>query len=553
MQGQRNDVATALTWMAGITSISVTLLLPLGFLATEYAELTESLTVEARMQAVIVSHIVARNPRVWKYESERLKEGLQEFQSPKRSIHILDMEGNKLAELGEHSTPPTIVREAEFYDYGVPAGRIVTATSLLPALNVTGMLLALSTLLGFVVFVPLRQIPLLALQRSNTALASTNQEYRTLVEGLTDGLLLVDKAGVIIAANPSAAHMLCRPGEPLVSSNIVDLLSSAVRENGSPFDKATWAHFSAHTWGQYSERLSIRIAEGDGKRMWLLMRSRFTSIPDGESARIAVRLEDITHRKQLEELRELNAQLEQRIEERTVRLEQVIQELETFTHVVAHDLRSPLAYIGHLCETLQSKHRVEDNDGANTALGAIQHEARAMSGLIDELLSLAQIRRQELQFVQVDLSALAWQAVDRLAITTPSRAVKFNIADGLHARVDAGMMRTALQDLFSNAWKFTEHTAEARIEFGSRTDNEGGIVYFVHDNGVGFDPSLAGKLFMPFQRLHNPSEFAGSGIGLARTRRIIERHNGRIWAEGRTGAGATFFFTLHSQGNVSRS
>lgn len=544
MQNHRGSVAAVLTWMAGITSVAVTLLPPLGFFLAEYGALAESLSVETRMEAVIVSRIVARNPRVWRYESERLKEGLQEFRNPNRSIHIVDMEGRELAELGDHFAVPAIAREAAFFDYGVAAGRIVSETSLLPLLKAMGIISIISCMLGFVVFVPLRRIPLRALQRSNEALASTNREYRTLVAGLAEGLMLLDDAGVVIAANASAARILCLPPDALAGKPITELLSCAAREDGSPFDGPAWGHLSGRTQAAYSERLRVRPVAGDGRTTWVLMRSRLASVPGEVPIRFAVSLEDITGGKRLEELKDVNAQLEHRIQERTSRLEQATRELETFGYVISHDLRSPLTYIGHLCDALKWKHGLEHDVAAKECFDIIDSETRRMSRLIDDLLSLAQVGRQELEFVQVDLSALAWQVIDRLSAAVSSRSIKLDIADGLRARADAAMMRTMLHDLFANAWKFTEGTVSPRIGFGARRDGDE-TIYFVRDNGAGFDQSFAGKLFVPFQRLHDEVEFRGAGIGLARARRIIERHNGRIWAEGQAGAGATFFFTLN--------
>jgi signal transduction histidine kinase len=167
-----------------------------------------------------------------------------------------------------------------------------------------------------------------------------------------------------------------------------------------------------------------------------------------------------------------------------------------------------------------------------------------MHRLINDLLGLSKVVRAPMQAGPVDLSALAREIQQRLRESAPGRAADFMIAEGLTARGDPGLLRTALENLLSNAWKFTSRTEPARIEFGSSVDRTGRTVYHVRDNGAGFDPRYAGKLFSPFQRLHPVTQFPGTGIGLAIVQRIIHRHGGGIWAESAPDCGAAFYFTL---------
>jgi light-regulated signal transduction histidine kinase (bacteriophytochrome) len=176
-------------------------------------------------------------------------------------------------------------------------------------------------------------------------------------------------------------------------------------------------------------------------------------------------------------------------------------------------------------------------------LQRIQANALLMSQLIDALLSLARVTRGDLQPARTDLSALARAVIEQLTATEPGRPREISVQDGLQALIDPALARTLLENLIGNAWKFSGQAPRSRVEVGA-LDKDGARVFFVRDNGVGFDMAHAHKLFTPFQRLHAMREFPGTGIGLATAHRIVERHGGRIWAEGAPGAGATFFFAL---------
>jgi light-regulated signal transduction histidine kinase (bacteriophytochrome) len=183
------------------------------------------------------------------------------------------------------------------------------------------------------------------------------------------------------------------------------------------------------------------------------------------------------------------------------------------------------------------------NDDARDCLRRIQGNALLMGELIDGLLSLARVTRSALELQSVDLTSLARAAAAELATEEPERAVQLVIPEGLRAYADRALVSLLLQALLGNAWKFTSKVASARVEVGC-AEQQGELVYFVRDNGVGFNMEYAKKLFVPFQRLHAPREFTGTGIGLAACYRIVGRHGGRIWAEGKEGEGAVFFFTL---------
>ncbi|MFN2377980.1 MAG: ATP-binding protein [Candidatus Binatia bacterium] len=241
-----------------------------------------------------------------------------------------------------------------------------------------------------------------------------------------------------------------------------------------------------------------------------------------------------------QEIRTLNAVLEERVKERTSELERAVDELEAFSYSVSHDLRSPLRAMAGYSELVLEEDGGSLSESSREHLERIRASSVRMAGLIDGLLSLSRLTRATRNDTPVDLSEIASGILRELRIAEPDREVEVVVQEGLETVADAGMMSLVLQNLLDNAWKFSRSTPRPRIAFG-RT-HQG--VYFVRDNGVGFDPAQAGKLFRPFVRLHRTDEFEGTGIGLATVDRIVRHHGGRVWAEGHINKGATFWFTL---------
>jgi len=249
---------------------------------------------------------------------------------------------------------------------------------------------------------------------------------------------------------------------------------------------------------------------------------------------------DITEQKQAEETM---MKSEEKIEQRTHELQVVIDELEAFAYSVSHDLRAPLRSIEGFSHILLEDYADKLDDDGKGYLQRLRSASQQMAVLIDDLLNLSRVTRSEMHCEMVNLSSLARTITEELQQSQPERDVEFIITPRLMAKGDAHLIQVALSNLLGNAWKFSRKRERARIEFGyARTD--GRPVYFVRDNGVGFDMAYANKLFGAFQRLHSPKEFEGSGIGLATVQRIIHRHGGKIWAESAVDKGATFYFTL---------
>ncbi|MGC1463906.1 MAG: ATP-binding protein [Terracidiphilus sp.] len=235
--------------------------------------------------------------------------------------------------------------------------------------------------------------------------------------------------------------------------------------------------------------------------------------------------------------------LEQRVEERTAQLLAANRELEAFSYTVAHDLRSPLQAISNLCFLIRKVDQADSPDERAPMLAQLGASVEVMSSMIDDLLDLSRSTSTPLHSKQLDLSLLAKSILEGLMRAHPERQVETHVQPRCQVNADPGLMQVVMQNLLRNSWKFSERVTQARIEFGCMREGEI-TVYFVRDNGAGFDQRQAERLFKPFERLHAASDYPGTGIGLATVERIIHRHGGDVWAEGEVDKGATFYFTL---------
>ncbi|MDT3736396.1 MAG: PAS domain S-box protein [Denitratisoma sp.] len=307
--------------------------------------------------------------------------------------------------------------------------------------------------------------------------------------------------------------------------------------------------YAANPQGEYQNR--FRIRHKDGAWRWVLSRGNLLDDPVSKRRTWMGCHLDITEQIQAEQrISELAATLEARVRARTAALEEANRELDAFNFSVSHDLRTPLRAIeGFSQALLEDCHGRLDATGHDHLRRIVAATAR-MGELIEALYDLSVLSRAPLYLRPVRLSDMARELVAELCEREPGRTMEADIAETPAAEGDARLLRLMLANLLGNAWKYTSRTARGRIAFGARTDERGRCIYFVRDNGAGFDMRFADKLFRMFHRLHREEEFGGQGVGLTTAHRVVARHGGRIWAEAAPGSGATFFFTLWDEADL---
>ncbi|HEX5744753.1 MAG TPA: PAS domain S-box protein [Archangium sp.] len=380
-------------------------------------------------------------------------------------------------------------------------------------------------------------------RRAEAERRRTEQRFQRIVEAAQEGLWTLDAQSRTTYVNRHAAGMLGYSPEEMVGRHVLEFVDPA--DHG----QALQAIERQQRQGLNSLLDDFKFVRKDGTFLW----TKVSACPvhddsNGQYTGSLAIVVDITRRREAEEqVRRLNAELERRIAERTAQLEFSNRELEAFAYSVAHDLRAPLRSISSFSLAL-----TEDCAGQLDATGQqylqrIRASAHRMAELIDGILALSRVNRAELVVKDVPLSDMARSISEQIQRWKPGRTVNFRIQEGLVARGDAQLLLLVLENLMGNAWKFTRDTPVAEIEFGTLPRTGKGHIYFVRDNGAGFDMEYQKKLFGVFQRLHTQQEFEGHGVGLATVQRIIRRHAGRVWGEGRVGEGATFYFTLHEE------
>ena len=375
------------------------------------------------------------------------------------------------------------------------------------------------------------------------ALVESEARYRQLVE-MSPDMIAVHSEGRFVFLNEAGVRLLGATGvEAILGRSIYEFIAAETRPatieriqdilgGGPP---------SSHQ-AQRLRRIDGSIVEVEVAAMALLFRG---------SPAVHVVVRDVSERRRAEaEIRRAKETLEQRVRSRTAELEAANRELEAFSYSVSHDLRAPLRVIEGFSRMFLDEFAEAVDPKARDYIERVHATSTRMGELIRDMLSLARVSRVAMSPTRVDLTAIAATVVAELRQVAPGREVETVLAEGLVVDGDPSLLRVMLENLLGNAWKYTSRLARARIEFGAK-ETEEGTVYFVRDNGAGFDMRYAGRLFGTFQRLHPESEFEGTGIGLATVQRIVQRHGGRVWAEAVPDQGATFWFTLPSPVNAS--
>jgi PAS domain S-box-containing protein len=379
-----------------------------------------------------------------------------------------------------------------------------------------------------------------------TRLKEQNDHIRKLsraVEQSPSMAIITDSQGIIEYVNPKFTEVTGYSSEEVIGRT-----PKMFKSGQTPPDlyQTLWSMItSGHVWhGDFLNR------KKNGELYWEAASIAPVFDEAGGITHFVAVKEDITLRKKAEEeIEALNAILAARAHELEItnrELEAANNELEAFNYSVSHDLKKPLTNINGYCQVILHLHADQLNEQTRHYLKDICSVTLRMSGLIDTLLDFSRLSQCEMVRETVDLSGMATEIAAELSLAQPERGVTFKIAEGAKAYGDTSLLKVMLGNIIGNAWKYTTRKEAAVIEF-KMTEHEGNPVFFVRDNGAGFDMAQADGLFNPFHRLHNRDEFTGYGIGLATVQRIIQRHGGRVWAEAKSGEGATFFFTLPDQ------
>jgi signal transduction histidine kinase len=380
------------------------------------------------------------------------------------------------------------------------------------------------------------------------------ESYKAIELGENGSVALFTRQGVLLATHPWRDEMIGTTINAARSENSSPEMPAAANPQVSPFTRHLALSANTPLPG-YPLTLSLMADRNTVLGPWrrkalvggaaaVLIAALLLALGVLLDRQLREREASMAAQKQSDQaIQSLNEQLERRVAERTAELLALNRELESFAYSVSHDLRAPLRSIDGFSRILLDEYAGRLDPAATEHLSRVRKAAQSMAQLIDDLLSLSRVTRAEVKRTSTDMSGIARTIIDELHAETPNRDLDARIQPGIVCVADPNLLRIALYNLLANAWKFTSKCERASIELGTLLQRDE-TVYYVRDNGAGFDMNYAGKLFGAFQRMHPAREFEGTGIGLATVRRIVERHGGTVWAEAEVNQGATFYFTL---------
>jgi PAS domain S-box-containing protein len=372
-------------------------------------------------------------------------------------------------------------------------------------------------------------------RRAEDRLRMSEARARGLLESAPDAVIIADSNGRILQVNAGTEDLFGHSRDRLVGQPVELLIPERFRANHIGYRNSYMRAPRTRSMGAGADLFGLHA---DGTEIPVDI--SLGSVQIDSSNHVVVSIRDASERHaRVQEIKDLNDRLSRDNNE----LSAINKELEAFSYSVAHDLRAPLRAIDGFSQAVMEDYADRLDDQGRNYLNRIRDAAKRQGMLIDDLLNLSRITRMDVNIVDVNLAALASEIVETLRRAAPERPVEVQIAEGLSVRGDPRLLRIALDNLLGNAWKFTAGRSPARIEIG-RIVEDGEPVFYVRDNGVGFDMAYADQLFRPFHRLHDAREFPGTGIGLATVQRVVHKHGGRIWAKSEPDKGATFYFTI---------
>jgi PAS domain S-box-containing protein len=382
----------------------------------------------------------------------------------------------------------------------------------------------------------IRLVPTIRTLPSPGALRESERKFRALAGGAPDAIVSANGEGRIVYANRAAERFFGRSQGDLIGEPLSILMPERHRQGHEEGFRRFLSGAEARVVGRTVELSAVKK---DGTEFPIEL--SLSSWKTDKGTYFTAIMRDITQRRRDdEEIRRLNDDLQAQAAE----LAETNKELESFSYSVSHDLRAPLRSIDGFSQAVLEDEKERLSPEGRLSLARVRSATQRMGELIDDMLALSRITRKALAREPVDVTAMAQEVLEDLRQAGGRKLVIPVVHEGMSADGDRVLLRAALENLIGNAWKFTSKTAGARIEVGTREDAAEGKVFFVKDNGAGFNMAYADKLFGAFQRLHAAAEFPGTGVGLATVQRIIRRHGGRVWAEGQEGRGAVFYFTL---------